>query len=181
MLTNNVNIQCSSALSFTTTPSVTEYRVGITPEPFIHEELIGAVCNLTPTFSLTWISPTSYAGPGTFTEVPGIIKFQLSLAGLAGTDAGLYQFSLSASIPLPSIASTTFSILVIDPCSETSFDTATSPVVDMTFNIGDSPLTQTTNVKTMLFLSNALQCATTLTLSPTSAFVSLLGNQITVD
>jgi len=75
----------------------------------------------------------------------------------------------------------TFSFDVIDPCSETFFDFVTPPVSNMLFTFGSSSMSQATNVITQLFLNNGILCPTTLSLTPTSGFVSLTSSTITVD
>ena len=76
VLVNNVEILCNLFnFGFTTQPTLTEYRPGITPEPLIHEELITITCGVVPNYVLQRDSPVAYPGPGTFTQIPSDTKF----------------------------------------------------------------------------------------------------------
>ena len=182
--TFKITITCSvTTITYTTSPAAsTSLEVGVTTQPY---DLTFAVtktpnCVQNPTFTLASTPAASFSSYTLNTDgVSGYVR----ITGATLSNQGSYSMTLNSALDTASVTPS-FTVIILDPCKRSIFETSPNPIVKMTITMPTSGTdTQTVKVYTDVERSySAVVCPITGVLAPSSfAWINFSNPTITVD
>jgi hypothetical protein len=163
-----------TGLNFATSPSnLTQLKVGIDTQPLLIPYAVSKTpnCPQIVTFALSGTIPTFVS-----LQNPQNASGDIQVDGALRTNHGSSTMTLTASVD-GQTTNASFTVQIIDPCSAAVFETAPSPITDMSLTL--YPFRSTSKTQTFRIYTDverahpSIICPYTATLLPSKPFVLL--------